>query len=199
MNRLFTFLFSTVFAIHLNAQTKEAQWLLSINSKESNFKDQLFKPISATTSYVTAVAWLTHAGIAFGTKNKPLQRKSITIFAGIATAAAVTTTLKYSINRTRPYETYPQIIKKTSGGSPSFPSGHTSDAFATATAFSLAHPKWYVIAPAYLWASSVGYSRMYLGVHYPSDVLVGALVGAGSAYLCHVINKKIHTIKSPAW
>lgn len=188
-----------ILTFELVAQTKEAQWLININSKQSALGDNYFKPISATTSYVTAAAMLTHAGIALGTKNKLMQRKSITIFAGIVTAAALTTTLKYSINRTRPYETYPQIIKKTSGGSPSFPSGHTSDAFATATAFSLAHPKWYVIAPAYFWAASVGYSRIYLGVHYPSDVLVGAFVGAGSAYLCHVINKKNRTIKSPAW
>lgn len=199
MKRLTLLFFTVLFHTFSWAQTKETKWLISINSNESTFADNYFKPISATTSYVTAAAWLTHAGIAFTTKNKPLQRKSLTIFAGIATAAVLTTTLKYTIQRPRPFVTYPQIIKKTDAGSPSFPSGHTSDAFATATAFSLAHPKWYIIAPAYIWASSVGYSRLYLGVHYPSDVLMGALVGSGSAYLCHIINKKIRTIKSSPW
>jgi membrane-associated phospholipid phosphatase len=56
---------------------------------------------------------------------------------------------------------------------------------------SIAFPKWYVIAPSFLWASGVGYSRMHLGVHYPSDVLVGALVGSGTAFLTHFLNKKI--------
>ena len=74
--------------------------------------------------------------------------------------------------------------KMTSGGSPSFPSGHTSDAFSLATALSIVYPKWYVVVPAYAWAVTVGYSRMALGVHYPGDVLAGALIGAGSAYLC---------------
>jgi membrane-associated phospholipid phosphatase len=69
------------------------------------------------------------------------------------------------------------------------PSGHTSTAFATATSLSMAYPKWYVIIPSYAWASSVGYSRMHLGVHYPSDVFIGAIVGSGSAFLTHKANQ----------
>jgi membrane-associated phospholipid phosphatase len=71
------------------------------------------------------------------------------------------------------------------------PSGHTSSAFSTATSLSLNFRKWYVVAPAYTYAAAVGYSRMYLGVHYPSDVLVGALLGSGTAYLTWKINKKL--------
>ena len=82
-----------------------------------------------------------------------------------------TTGLKFAINRKRPFVTYPDIEKIASAGSKSFPSGHTSDAFATATSLSLAFPKWYVITPSFVWACAVGYSRMDLGVHYPSDVL----------------------------
>ena len=70
----------------------------------------------------------------------------------------------------------------------SFPSGHTSFAFATATSLSIKYPRWYVIAPSYLWAGAVGYSRMNLGVHYPSDVLAGAMLGAGSAWLTCKVN-----------
>jgi undecaprenyl-diphosphatase len=99
--------------------------------------------------------------------------------------------MKYSINRTRPFITYPDIMKKSGAASPSFPSGHTSGAFATATSVSLAYPKWYVIVPMFSWAGAVGYSRMDLGVHYPSDVLAGALVGAGSAWLTYYVNKKL--------
>jgi membrane-associated phospholipid phosphatase len=60
-----------------------------------------------------------------------------------------------------------------------------------ATSLSLQYPKWYVIAPAYLYAGTVAYSRMDLGVHYPSDVLSGAIIGSGSAYITYKINRKI--------
>lgn len=116
-------------------------------------------------------------------------RNACVIVAADAINLGFTYAIKYSVNRTRPFITYPDIVKKTEGGGPSFPSGHTSGAFATATTLSLEYPKWYVIAPSFLWAGTVGYSRMYLGAHYPCDVLAGAIVGAGSAYLSYKANK----------
>ena len=71
----------------------------------------------------------------------------------------------------------------------SFPSGHTATAFALATSLSVKYPKWYVIAPSALWACSVGVSRMNEGVHYPSDVLAGAAIGAGCAVVNIYVNK----------
>jgi undecaprenyl-diphosphatase len=99
--------------------------------------------------------------------------------------------MKYTFDRDRPFITYPDITKKSGAGSPSFPSGHTSSAFALATSLSLTYPKWYVIASSYTWAGTVAFSRMDLGVHYPSDILAGALVGGGCAWLTHVVNKKL--------
>lgn len=121
------------------------------------------------------------------------DEKMINCAGQIVVASAInlgaTLALKYSINRDRPFLTYPDIINKANEGSPSFPSGHTSSAFATATSLSLNFPKWYVIVPSYLWAGTVGYSRMYLGVHYPGDVLGGMITGAGSAFLTFKLNK----------
>lgn len=106
----------------------------------------------------------------------------------------ITAALKYSVNRDRPFVTYPDITQKFRADSPSFPSGHTSFAFATATSLSLAYREWYVVVPSFLWAGGVAYSSMYLGVHYPSDVLAGALTGAASAYLSFKINQKIQSM-----
>ena len=71
----------------------------------------------------------------------------------------------------------------------SFPSGHTSTAFCTATSVALRYRKWYFVAPSYLFATSVAWARMYQGVHYPSDVFAGAVIGAGSAWAGYKIQK----------
>ncbi len=124
-------------------------------------------------------------------KDSTVHRRSLVIAASELTAALVSTSLKYAIDRPRPFETYYFIVKKSDAGSPSFPSGHTSAAFSAAASLSFNFPKWYVIAPSFLWAASVGYSRMELGVHYPTDVLAGALIGTGSAWLAWKLNKKL--------
>jgi membrane-associated phospholipid phosphatase len=89
--------------------------------------------------------------------------------------------IKNTVKRPRPFIQNIKIVPVYRAGSYSFPSGHTSSTFTTATALSIAYPKWYVIAPAFLWAGTVGYSRMYLGVHYPTDVATGAILGTGTA------------------
>jgi membrane-associated phospholipid phosphatase len=125
-------------------------------------------------------------------KDKELTKKGLVIGASYLGNAVLTTTLKNVIKRTRPFEAYPeQIYANSSHGGYSFPSGHTSSAFSTATSLTLAFPKWYVAAPAFAYASAVGYSRLDLGVHYPSDVLAGALLGSGTAYLSWKINKAL--------
>lgn len=114
----------------------------------------------------------------------------------MAVSTAITFILKYTVNRKRPFEVDSLITKASSGGGPSFPSGHTSLAFATATSLSFAYPKWYVIIPSYLWAGTVAYSRMYLGVHYPTDVWVGAVVGTLSGFLSYKLNNWIYHKKN---
>lgn len=102
----------------------------------------------------------------------------------------LTLSLKELIARPRPYDSYPGMLDVYEIQDDfSMPSGHTSGAFATATALSIKYPRWYVIVPSFLWAGSVGFSRMHLGVHYPTDVLAGAALGAGSAWLSWKVNE----------
>jgi membrane-associated phospholipid phosphatase len=121
------------------------------------------------------------------------EKKEPYIIAGtLLTSSAITIGLKYGVNRSRPYVTYPDIEQRDSHAGPySFPSGHTSSAFALATSLSLCYQKWYVAVPAYAWAFTVGYSRMRLGVHFPTDVLAGALIGTGCGVATYFISKKL--------
>lgn len=124
--------------------------------------------------------------------DKIMMRNGVKTAAGIGLNILLTTGLKYSINRKRPFVQYPNdIIKRDDVGPYSFPSGHTSSAFAMATAVTLSTKKWYVAVPSYIYACGVGYSRMRLGVHFPTDVLGGMIVGIGSSLLVWQIDKWI--------
>ncbi len=101
------------------------------------------------------------------THDADMKKNAVYVGESILVSTVITTVIKDVVKRPRPFVNDPTIVPADAAGSYSFPSGHTSEAFATATSLSIAYPKWYVIAPAYSWATSVGYSRMYLGVHYP--------------------------------
>jgi len=181
------YVFVLLFCNTTRAQNADIDLLRSINGIESTHSFSTF--ISDSHAYIATSVPLIMGTVALIEQDDELLKKSIYIGGSLAVDVAFTYAMKSLVNRPRPYVTYPDINALETLSSKSFPSGHTSYAFATATSLSIAYPKWYVIAPAYLWAGSVGYSRMNLGVHYPTDVLAGAVLGAGSAWLTWKINQ----------
>lgn len=183
---LLTFWALLLFITSLYAQGPDLNILKGINGPISPGADKSWRFITKKAIYVDAAvpAGLLIAG--FVNHDDDLKISGLQAGASILVAGGSTFLLKKVFGRTRPYIAHPDVITVKEFPGPtdaSFPSGHTSFAFAAATSLSLAVPKWYVIAPSFLYAGAVGYSRMYLGVHYPSDVLGGAVVGVGSAYL----------------
>jgi undecaprenyl-diphosphatase len=97
--------------------------------------------------------------------------------AAVALADLITLALKRLVDRPRPFIRYadPKVLVPIPHD-PSFPSGHSATSFAAATMLAFAFPGF---APVLLvLAAAVAYSRVYVGVHYPLDVIAGAALGA---------------------
>ncbi|OUD35975.1 phosphatase PAP2 family protein [Flavobacterium sp. FPG59] len=191
---LFFFLFltasSTVFS-----QNVDIKLLRNLHLDRNQNLDSSFEVVTNSAVPVSIAAPVLMYSIGLIKKDSTLKHKAIFIGEAFLVNAFITKALKVAVDRDRPFDTYSDIDPVVSSTGKSFPSGHTSIAFSTATSLSMAYPKWYVIVPSFLWASSVGYSRMHLGVHYPSDVAAGALIGAGSAFATFKINKWLNKKK----
>lgn len=170
-------------------------YLHKLQDKRTNGKTSFNKLMSGTATPISLGTPLSLWVAGIITKNNTLKKDALFTLEGFAISQTITFATKSIVNKPRPHEYDPTIIALKNAKNGSFPSGHTSEAFANATSLTLISHKWYVAVPAYTWASLVGYSRLYLGVHYPSDVIAGALVGTGSAWLSYKLNKWMHNDK----
>jgi membrane-associated phospholipid phosphatase len=175
---------------HSLAQNLDVNILKSINPRYPT--SQYWRGTSNSAYYAAGAASFGTLIYGFASNNTTIKRNAAETFINLGASVFVTHLIKIGVNRTRPADRYPdEIFVNTATHNQSFPSGHTSLAFATATTLSMQYKKWYVTVPAYAWASSVAYSRMYLGKHYPSDVLAGAAVGIGTSLAGHWFNQKL--------
>jgi membrane-associated phospholipid phosphatase len=187
--------FAALCVFRAPAQNIDIDILKSINPNNPN--SQYWVQTSASAYWLPAA--YSFGTLAYGmiSKDRQVKARSCEAFISIVGATLVSEGLKIIVNRKRPADQYSnEVFVNSPAHTSSFPSGHTTLAFATATSIALDYKKWYIVVPAYLWAGSVGYSRMYLGKHYPSDVLGGAVIGIGSGIVSHWLTKKMFTRKS---
>ncbi len=110
-----------------------------------------------------------------------------TLLLALVASLAFTLLFYYLALRPRPALLWPTEIRLLlpTPRLPAFPSGHTAAAFATATVLLLGARRGWITTVATVGALLMGYSRVYLGHHYPSDLLAGAVLGAGVGAAAH--------------
>ncbi len=140
------------------------------------------------------------AGISRIDENYYDENSAVLLLLSEITSTGITFGMKQVFKRERPFVTL-RNVSYDKYNSPtdrySFPSGHTATAFSMATSLTLRYPdKPVIIAMSYLYAAIIGYGRMYLGVHYPSDVIGGMIIGSGSAALIYSLRKEIIDVKN---
>ena len=122
-------------------------------------------------------------------KTRPV---GITVLLSLAINACMTNlTLKDFFGRTRPFYVNTELVTLIKHPSSfSFPSGHTSGSFSAALVLYHMFPK-KIGVPAVILATMIGFSRMYVGVHYPTDILGGIVVAIIASTLAIMIVSKV--------
>jgi undecaprenyl-diphosphatase len=138
------------------------------------------------------------APILFFGDRRHFRSRAPAIVIAVALGALVNNIIKEAVGRPRPPAEFAEEIRTGAvwvhtvfeqWRHNSFPSGHAQTAFGTATALAYYYRGWYAVA-AFVLAAGVAVSRVYLGVHFPLDVVAGALVGVGcSLGLCPAYEK----------
>jgi hypothetical protein len=153
-------------------------------------RDWLDKPMELLTDAGEApVGIALCAGIGLFGGEKAQQSAKLALTADLS-SALITYGLKNAVNRPRPEG-------PTERSNSSFPSGHATGAFALATVFAHQYPR--IAIPCYTAATGVALSRVYLGRHYPSDVLAGAAIGFATAKLVLHFRKGILDFEFDTW
>src|SRR5690606_29740071 len=154
----------------------DIQLLRLLNYNRIELFDNLLYWLSKTAYFVTFGIILYICLIAFFKRSEKLKTSLIRMVFMLATVSIIVISLKYAIIRARPFDIYTDIINSSGATSPSFPSGHTVIVFTLAFGLIFSGIKRLYYLPVLVWAIIVGYSRLALGAHFPTDVLTSIVI-----------------------
>ena len=173
---LFFSLLCTI-TIYLFPRTWELDLIASLQENRSSLSVRFFQFVSDSKSYITIGVPVILIVVSFTRPNKLLREKALIVLFSLAVAGILSVGVKKIVREPRPYEVDGRIAQLSSGGGYGFPSGHTLEAVAAATAFSFFWPELAIITACICWVLLTMTSRIYLGVHDPGDVMGGAFLG----------------------
>lgn len=169
----------------------DTQAFLWLNSLHTDFFDPIMLWITNRNSWFPMYIIII-GGIVWTQKRKSIGILLMIIFSVIISDQICSSVLKPLIHRLRPCHE-PSIqnlvhLVGNCGGQFGFCSSHAANTFALVTCLILLFGKQFTgIKYLYIWAIIVSYSRIYIGVHYPLDVLSGTGVGVLASLFCHKI------------
>ena len=143
------------------------------------------------------VIWLVLLGVLAALSGKTGRWAALTGLAGLVAGLACSEVLKSIVMQPRPFVSLPDVrLLVSPSSSYSFPSVNATYAFAASSGASLTARRLLGRLPTWGWgllalAIAVSYSRVYVGVHYPGDVLGGALLGISIGWLVASIGAKV--------
>lgn len=149
--------------------------------------------------YILVAVFLVLVYFAVSAKREKLYLFWTTVLSALVSRGVVTEIIRFWYHRPRPFHTLP-IEKLLSNGlfysdtEWSFPSGHSAVFFAIATALYLYNKKWGTWF--FIGAILINISRIIAGVHYPSDILGGAIVGIVTGYVVVYLSKRWRSQKA---
>lgn len=175
----------------------DTQFFLLINGMHCDFFDHFMKLF--TMRFIWAPMYATILLILFRKYNP--RRAAVYVLAIILSVVLAdqicATVIRPMAVRLRPstlenpISAMVHVVDGYRGGTYGFPSCHAANSFALATILSLMIQRRRFTFFIFIWATLNSYSRIYLGVHYPGDLLIGAVIGAAGAYLCYILARYV--------
>ena len=178
----------------LTLQEMELNFLHLLRDASNEFLDAIFEAITFLGEQYALIVLLVIIFYAFD------RKKGERIMYAIFSCSLLNGIVKLFVQRPRPFSSdvanpVTPARQETATGY-SFPSGHTQNSSVAYSSVALNFRKKWILIVVPIVIALIGFSRLLLGVHYPTDVIVGLILGVGSAFLCYfLMNKFEHDFK----